>query len=82
MLAVIALGTQVVLPHSGGLVPGPHGQCVPVEVQQEAGAVLGQAVDEAAGQRGGHLEKLIGEEQRRHRRVQSAGIKHSRESQQ
>lgn len=49
-----------------------------MDVLQEGGAVLCQAVDEAGGQRGGHLQKLIGVEERRHRRVQSATAKQGR----
>lgn len=79
MVVVIVLCTEVDLPYNGGLVSGPHGECVPVDVLQEGAAVLGQAVDEATGQRGGHLEKLIGVEQRRHRGVQPTRINRSRE---
>lgn len=70
---------KVFLSYGGGLVSGPQGECVPVDVLQEGAAVLRQAVDEAAGQTSGHLKKLIGVEQRRHRRVQSTRTKHSRE---
>lgn len=40
--------------------------------------MLCQAVDEGGGQGGGHLQKLIGVEERRHRRVQSATAKQRR----
>lgn len=43
-----------------------------MHILQEGGAVLRQAVDEAGGQRRGHLQKLMGVEERRHRRVQPA----------
>lgn len=49
-----------------------------MDVLQEGSAVLCQAVDEGGGQGGGHLQKLIGVEERRHRRVQSATAKQSR----
>lgn len=49
-----------------------------MDVLQEGVAVLCQAVDEGGGQGGGHLQKLIGVEERRHRRVQSATAKKQR----
>jgi len=42
-----------------------------VQVVQEGGAVLPEAVHEAALQRGGHLEELIGVEERRHGGVET-----------
>lgn len=38
--------------------------------------MLRQAVDEAGGQRRGHLQKLMGVEERRHGGVQPANAKH------
>lgn len=59
------------LPHHGGYVSGPHAERVPLDVLQEWRAVLGQAVDEGAGQGGGHLQKLIRVEERSHCGVQA-----------
>lgn len=54
-------------------VSGPQAEGVPADLLQEGGAVLGQAVDEGAGQGGGHLQELIGVEERSHRGVQAGG---------
>ena len=52
--------------YHGRHVSGPHGQGGPMDVMQEGGAVLPQAVDEAAGQGAGELDELIRVEERSH----------------
>lgn len=57
-------------PYHGRDVSGPQAQGGPLDVLQEGRAVLGQAVEEGAGQGGGHLQELIGVEERSHGGVQ------------
>lgn len=61
------------LPHHRRDVSGPQAERPPLDVLQERGAVLGQAVDEGAGQGGGHLQELVRVEERSHCGVEAGG---------
>lgn len=59
--------------HHGRDVSGPQAEGLPLDVLQERGAVLGQAVDEGARQGGGHLQELVCVEERGHCGVEAGG---------
>lgn len=61
----------MVFPYHRGDISGPHGEGVPMDIMEEWRAMLSQAVDEGAGQGGGHLEELIRVEERSHCGVQA-----------
>lgn len=63
--------TQTGISYHGRHISGPHGECVPVDIKQKAGAVLSQAINVPARQRGGHLEKLVRVEEWSHCGVQT-----------
>lgn len=73
LLNIVQVDKQVNRFYHRRHVSGPHGECVPVDIMQEGGAVLPEAIDELAGQGSGELEKLIRVEQRSYRCVHTRG---------
>ena len=59
--------------YHGRHIPGPHGECVPLDIMQKGGTMLTQAINVPSGQGGGELKKLIRIEERSHSGVQTNG---------
>lgn len=54
-----------------GHIPGPHGECVPVDIMKKGGAVFTQSVNKLTGQGSGELEELVRIKERSHGGVQT-----------